>query len=156
MFHRHPLRESQRNACVETAGGYLHQQRLLTVFIGQFEVMAQCGIDDEEPLQPIGALDGATRHQHIALPRDVNRLWQVVLRRIGIERTGIGVEPHLWVGTHIDRTVQSRFQILDIEAELIHIGPSCRLIEVLVELQNLGFVFWQFLFCCFHGLIARL
>ena len=53
---------------------------------------------------------------------------------IGIERPRIGVIPHLRVGTHIDRPVESRLQILDLEAELVLVSPPRRLIQIRVEL----------------------
>ena len=52
----------------------------------------------------------------------------VVVSSVCIERTGLSIEAHLRVGTHIHRAIQSGLQELDIEAELVLISPSRRII----------------------------
>ena len=108
--------------------------------------MAQYGVDDELPLQPIGALDGASWHQPVALAGYVNRLRLSMFLGVCKERTGLGVESHFWVSTHIDDTVEARLQIFNVESELVHIGPSGRLIQILVKLSDVSLFRGQSLF----------
>jgi len=57
-----------------------------------------------------------------------------VLHAVRLEGACVRVEIHLRVGTHIDRPFQQWLQILDVQAELVLIGPPCRLIQVLMKL----------------------
>jgi hypothetical protein len=64
----------------------------------------------------------------ILLTTDHYWLRQVVMLRISIEGTSLSAESCGRVGTHIDRTVETRLQKLDVEAKLILIGPANRMI----------------------------
>jgi hypothetical protein len=72
----------------------------------------------------------------VLLASDCNGLRLVVTFSIGIERTGLCIVPHLWVGTHIDRAVQSWLEELDVEPELILISSASRIIYIKVELEG--------------------
>ena len=137
MLHRHTLRVGEGNALFQTERRNLHQQRLQTVFVGQFEIVAQHGIDDELPFQTVSAVDGASRHQSVALAGDVNRLRLSMFLCVSIERTGLRIKSHLRVSTHIVRPVKSWLKILYLKPELIYICPSRSLIEVQMELPDL-------------------
>ena len=137
MLHRHTLCVGEGNALFQAERRNLHQQRLQTVFVGQFEIVAQHGVDDELPFQSIGALDGASGHQPVALAGDVNGLRLSMFLGVCVERTGLRIKAHLRVGTHIDRPVKSWLQILYLKPELVHIRPSRRLIQIQVELPDL-------------------
>ena len=116
------------DALIQTHRRNLHQQRRLLVLVRQFEIMAHHRLYDKGPVQMIGTRDGATRHQVILLATDDHWLRQIVTLRIGVERTRLQVDAHLRISTHIDRTVESRLQELDIEAELVLISPPSRII----------------------------
>ena len=105
--------------------------------IRQFEIMTQHSVDDELPFQTVGTFNGASWHQPVALAGDVNGLRLSMFLRVGIERTGFRIKAHLRVGTHIDRPVETRLQILNLKPELVYIRPSGRLIEVLMELLDI-------------------
>ena len=86
--------------------------------------------------------DGSSWHQHIALPGDRRRLWLIVLRCIGPEGSSLRIEIHLRVGTQIHSPLQRRLQILYVYSELVLICPPCRLIQVLMKLPHLIFLYW--------------
>ena len=87
----------------------------------------------------IGTRDGTARHQHVAFQRDRCRLRLVVLLAVCLEGTRIRIEIHLRVGTHINRPLQLRLQILDVQPELVLIRPPRRLVQVLMKLPHLIF-----------------
>ena len=68
-----------------------------------------------------------------------------MLLRISLERSGIGVEVHLGVGTHIDGALQRGLEILDVEAKLVLVGSASRLVQVLMKLSHLVFLRGQLL-----------
>ena len=136
MEHRQPLGMSLWDALLHAHRGNLHDQLDLALLIRQVEITAQHLIDDKRPVQLIGSGDSASRHQVVLFIRDSHRLGQVVSLRIGIKRTSLLVEAHLRIGTHIDRSVQSRLQKLDVEAKLILISPSRRIVYIKVELLD--------------------
>jgi hypothetical protein len=72
----------------------------------------------------------------VLLASDCNGLRLVVTFCIGIERTGLCIVPHLWVGTHIDRAVQSWLEELDVKPKLILISSASRIIYIKVELEG--------------------
>ena len=146
VLQRHALGMGHRDAAVQAERCYLHQHRLETVLVGQFEIVPQHHIHDKEPLQPIGALHGSPRHQVVALLGYAHGLRLVMKVGIGIERSRIGVIAHLRVGTHIDRPVESRLQILDLEAELVLVSPPRRLIQIRVELPYSVFSLREIIF----------
>ena len=93
-------------------------------------------VHDEEPFEPVGALDGAPGHQVVALVGDAHGLRQVVGLRVGIERAGLGIVVHLGVGADVDRAAEAGLQIGNLETELVGVGLARCLIEVLVELHD--------------------
>ena len=94
-----------RNALIQAHRCNLHQQRRLLVLIRQFEIMAHHRLNNKSPVEVISPRDGATRHQMILLTTDYHRLGQIVMLRIGIERTSLSIKVRFWVGTHIDGPV---------------------------------------------------
>jgi hypothetical protein len=60
----------------------------------------------------------------ILLATDHYGLRLVVALGIGIEKSGLGVKPRFWVGTHIHRAVQSWLQKSDIKTKLVLIGSA--------------------------------
>ena len=136
MEHRQSLRMGLGNALFHTHRGNLHDQLGLALLIGQVEIAAQHLIDDKRPVQLVSSGDGSSRHQVILFVGDGNRLGQVVSLCIGIERTSLWVEAYLRIGTHVNRSVQSRLQKLDVEPKLILISPSRRIVYIKVELLD--------------------
>ena len=119
----------------------------LPVFIAhvfQLEIVAQHLLYDEEPVEVICSCDGASRHQSVALPRYFGWFGLVVLISVGLEWACIRVPVHLWIGTHIHGALYFWVQIFDVDAELVLIGSSRRVVQVLVELADVGFFFRQF------------
>ena len=145
MLQRHPLSVRERDALFERLAGDLLQQLHLAVLVGQIKVLAQHLAQDKHPVEMIGTRDGAARHQHVALPRDGRRLWQVVLLAVGLEGARIGIEVHLRVGTQIDRPLQRRLQIFDVKSELILVGSARRFVQVFMKLPHLVFLRRHFL-----------
>ena len=125
------------NALVQAHRGNLHQQSGLFALVRQFEIAAHHGVDNEGPVQVIGASNGATRHQVILLATDHYWLRQLVIFCVSIERTGFSIEPHTRVGTHVDSAIQSWLQELNIKTKLILISPACCVIQIEVELPDI-------------------
>ena len=126
-----------RNTLIQTHRGYLHQQSGLFVLVGQFEIMAHHGLNNKGPVQVIGAGDGSSWHQVILFATDHYRLRQLVIFCVGIERTSVCIKPHLRICTHVNGTIQSRFQELNIKAKLILIRPTRCVIKIKVELPDM-------------------
>ena len=80
-----------------------------------------------------------TRHEFILHPilrlNGFQRLLQI--RRIGIERLGIGVIHQLGIVTEITGSVQMRLQFVDRHTKLRIIHQSCLLIEIQVKLSDI-------------------
>ena len=128
MEQRQALGMRLRDALVETHGGYLHQQCRLLILIREVEIMTHHRLNDKSPVEMIGPRYRSTRHQMILFTTDHHRLRQFVVLRISIEGASLSIKPHLWISTHINGTVQSRLQKLNVKTKLVLISPSRRVI----------------------------
>ena len=146
MLQRHALRIGQRNALLQRQTGHTHQQLHLAVLVAhilQLKIVAQDVLHDEQPVKVIGTRNGSPRHQRVAFPRYFSLLGQVVLLRVGLERTCFSIEVHFRVGTQIDGTFQRGFQIFDVDAKLVLVGSPSGVVKILVELSYICLFIWQ-------------
>ena len=136
VLQRHSLGVRQRDALLQRLAGYLLQQLHLAVLVGQVEIAAQYLAQYKHPVEMVGARDGAARHQLVAFPRDAGRSRLLVLLGFGLEGSRLGIEVHLGVGTHVDRPLQPRLQILNAEPELVLVGPARAPVQILMKLLH--------------------
>ena len=126
--HRQPLCMCLGNALIQTLRGNLHQQRRLLILVWQIEIMPHHRLHDKRPVQMIGSCHSPARHQMVLFAANHHRLRQFVILCVSIEQPGLRIDTHLRISTHIHRSVEPRLQKSDVEAELILIGTSRRII----------------------------